>query len=273
MKKRMFALLLLFVLVLTGCGVLGKPEPVESEWKLTQADALTLAGGTTLDLWQQDLFSRNSYRLKDGTEILKEELPSGPENVYVAGRESIHDLPEAAQAAISAYYEERGLLYDLTAEAEKAYNAYLACERSERDFSARLVEQSTSLSASNDDVVYFLTSMTLPLNDQMGMSYQLGDAFDRATGEFIPMWELFAVSKEEVRAAIARSFWPEDGAEQREVEEKLLAEFLVFQPDSLNVQFPPGVLSTQTYSTIAGIDYEDLVGILHDWAVPDPMKS
>ena len=64
MKKRMFALLLLSVLVLTGCGVLGKPEPVENEWKLTQADALTLAGGTTLDLWQQDLFSRNSYTVQ-----------------------------------------------------------------------------------------------------------------------------------------------------------------------------------------------------------------
>lgn len=271
MKRRTFAAVFLSALLLSGCGA-GKTEPIEAEWKLMQPGAITLADGTALDLWQQDFFFRNSYRLRDGTEILNEERPIGPENVYVGGRESLHDLPETAQTAICAWYEDMGLLYDLESDAQLAYNAYLACQTSQRDFSPRLVEQSTSLSASNGQVAYFLTSVTRPLEDQLGMSYQIGAAFDRATGTFIPMWDLFAVSEAEVRAVIAKAFWPEDGAEQRELEEKLLPEYLIFQPDSLNVQFPQGVISTQEYATIAGIDYGDLAGILHDWAVPDPMK-
>ena len=46
----------------------------------------------------------------------------------------------------------------------------------------------------------------------------------------------------------------------------------MFQPDSLNVSFPYGVLATELYTSVVGIDYGELTGVLHDWAVPDPMK-
>lgn len=272
MKKRIFSIVLLAALALTGCGALGKPENIESKWTLTQAGAITLSDGTTLDLWNQSFFSRNYYKLADETEILVEEMPSGPENVYVGGRESFHDLPETARTAISAHYEARGVLYDLTAEAEKAYGAYLDCRAEGKDFSAFLVGQSTSLCASNEHVVYFLTSLTLPLDVQYCTEDQTGDAFDRATGEVIPTWELFAVSEDEAKAFIVEQFLPQSDAERKEMQEKLLPEYLVFQPEHLSVFFPLGVISTQEYSAGTGIDYAELAGVLHSWAVPGAMK-
>ena len=165
-----------------------------------------------------------------------------------------------------------GLLYDLETEVEGAYQEYLTCQAEKTDFSARLLGQSTSLCASNERVVYFLTSVTIPLEGQYAMEYQVGAAFDREAGEVIPVWDLFTLPEEDVKALIVEEFAPRSKAEEAEMLEKLTADYLVFQPDSLNVSFPYGVLATELYTSVVGIDYTELTGVLHDWAVPDPMK-
>ena len=259
-------------LLLTGCGGIHGPVKEEWEWKLKEEDALILSDGTAVDRWQKGYSGYDFYKLKDGTELLREEHPSGPENVYVGGRESFDDLPEATAKAISAYYDDMGLLYDLETEMEEAYQEYLTCQAEKTDFSARLLEQSTSLCASNERVVYFLTSVILPLGGQYAMEYQVGAAFDRETGKVIPVWDLFTLPEEDVKALIVEEFVPRSKAEEAEMLEKLTAEYLVFQPDSLSVFFPLGAISTQLYTSGVGIDYTELTGVLHDWAVPDPMK-
>lgn len=82
-------------------------------------DAVTLSDGTVLDAWKTSMFG-TTYRLRDGTELLREDAPSGPENHYVADLESFDDLSEAAKPAVRQYYEEQGALYDLQAELEKS---------------------------------------------------------------------------------------------------------------------------------------------------------
>lgn len=259
-------------LLLTGCGGIHGPVKEEWEWKLKEEDALILSDGTAVDRWQKGYSGYDFYKLKDGTELLREEHPSGPENVYVGGRESFTSLPEHTAKAISAYYDDMGLLYDLETEAEGAYQEYLTCQAEGEEFFSYYLGQSTSLCASNERVVYFLTSVTLPLGGQYGMNYQVGAAFDRETGEVIPVWDLFALPEEDVKALIVEEFAPRSEAERAEMLEKLTAEYLVFQPDSLNVSFPYGVLATELYTSVVGIDYGELTGVLHDWAVPDPMK-
>lgn len=259
-------------LLLTGCGGIHGPVKEEWEWKLKEEDALVLSDGTAVDRWQKGYSGYDFYKLKDGTELLREEHPSGPENVYVGGRESFTSLPEHTAKAISAYYEDLGLLYDLETEVEGAYQEYLTCQTEGEEFFSYYLGQSTSLCASNERVVYFLTSVTLPLGGQCGMNYQVGAAFDRETGEVIPVWDLFALPEEDVKALIVEEFAPRSEAERAEMLEKLTAEYLVFQPDSLNVFFPQGVISTQAHSSGVGIEYSELTGVLHDWAVPDPMK-
>ena len=259
-------------LLLTGCGGIHGPVKEEWEWKLKEEDALILSDGTAVDRWQKGYSGYDFYKLKDGTELLREEHPSGPENVYVGGRESFTSLPEHTAKAISAYYDDMGLLYDLETEVEGAYQEYLTCQTEGEEFFSYYLGQSTSLCASNERVVYFLTSVTLPLGGQCGMNYQVGAAFDRETGKVIPVWDLFTLPEEDVKALIVEEFAPRSEAERAEMLEKLTAEYLVFQPDSLNVFFPQGVISTQAHSSGVGIEYSELTGVLHDWAVPDPMK-
>ena len=259
-------------LLLTGCGGIHGPVKEEWEWKLEEEDALILSDGTAVDRWQKGYSGYDFYKLKDGTELLREEHPSGPENVYVGGRESFTSLPEHTAKAISAYYDDMGLLYDLETEVEGAYQEYLTCQTEGEEFFSYYLGQSTSLCASNERVVYFLTSVTLPLGGQCGMNYQVGAAFDRETGKVIPVWDLFTLPEEDVKALIVEEFAPRSEAERAEMLEKLTAEYLVFQPDSLNVSFPYGVLATELYTSVVGIDYGELTGVLHDWAVPDPMK-
>ena len=259
-------------LLLTGCGGIHGPVKEEWEWKLKEEDALILSDGTAVDRWQKGYSGYDFYKLKDGTELLREEHPSGPENVYVGGRESFTSLPEHTAKAISAYYDDMGLLYDLETEVEGAYQEYLTCQTEGEEFFSYYLGQSTSLCASNERVVYFLTSVTLPLGGQCGMNYQVGAAFDRETGEVIPVWDLFALPEEDVKAWIVEEFAPRSEAERAEMLEKLTADYLVFQPDSLNVFFPQGVISTQAHSSGVGIEYSELTLVLRDWAVPDPMK-
>ena len=275
MKKNSLLALIVIgaVCITTGCGVLGKPEAIEDEWKIAEEKALTLADGTALNLWQRRFSTHNSYRLADGTEILTEEVPFGPENVHTGGRESFQNLPEETRKAISAYYEEQGFLYDRQDAAQKAYERYLQRKAEGEPFYGYYVGQSTSLCASNERVVYFLTSVTEPLDVQQVAEHQVGAAFDRATGEVISPWDLFTVSEEEAKAFIVEQFSEEDGAVRQEMQEKLLAEYLVFQPDALSVFFPLGVISSFEYSSGTGIRYEDMEGILQPWAVPDPMGS
>ena len=262
-------------LLLTGCGGIHGPVKEEWEWKLKEEDALILSDGTAVDRWQKGYSGYDFYKLKDGTELLREEHPSGPENVYVGGRESFTSLPEHTAKAISAYYDDMGLLYDLETEVEGAYQEYLTCQAEKTEFSSHLLGQSTNLCASNETVVYLETSVKLPLDRRNGRyvtEYDVGAAFDRETGKVIPVWDLFTLPEEDVKALIVEEFAPRSEAERAEMLEKLTADYLVFQPDSLNVFFPQGVISTQAHSSGVGIEYSELTGVLHDWAVPDPMK-
>lgn len=246
------------------------PAYEAAEVQITQvrlAESRTLSDGTPVEVWQGS--RDNRYQLADGTELLWEQRPIGPGRVSVAGQERLEDLPPAAQAEVQAYYNAQGLLYDTQAELEHAYAAYLESGR-DPDFSSYLVGQEVTPCASSSRVMYFLTSVTLPISGSVATEVHLGAAFDRDTGAHLSPWDLFTCPEDQARQALldlAQSDSGDDGL-RAEMAAALRPESLVFFPDHLELFFPAGTLSSQSRAYIASLDYGDLDSLLHGWAVP-----
>lgn len=231
---------------------------------------VTLEDGAAVDLLEDGFPSDHTYLLPDGTQLLNVRGPYGPEGCYVMGLESFADLSQQAQEKISAYYEAQGVLYDERAELEKAYADYL--KRGE-DFQCRMVEQDVSPSASSEKVMYFHTSLTLPLyRDGSGTVYtlSLGDAFDRETGEHLGLWDLFQCSEEEARQAIldAALDWPGSGDVRAGLEAAFSPERVVVGTDSLYMHFEPGIISEEPTGYAFDADLSKLQDLMYHWAVP-----
>ena len=224
---------------------------------------VTLEDGTAVELWQGSFSDR--YRLEDGTELLSVSVPSGPDGVFVGGLESFDNLSAAAQERVSAYFREQGLLYDTAAELERAYQAYQA---DSADFDSFLLEQSISPTASNDHVMYFLTTVALPIDGNTMTELQLGSAFDRETGEVLDVWSLFTGTPEETAATLLDAAQIADPTLRREMTAAFRPEYLVWFPENLEVVFPRGTLPSEENTYILGLDYQELESILQPWAVP-----
>lgn len=230
-------------------------------------NVFTLSDGTEIDLIQYGgaLFASNIYRLRDGKQLLRELPPSGPENVAVGGVAGFDDLPPAAQEAVSAYYDRRGLLYNVKQQVEAAYQAY----RTDPDSPPFHVEQSISPSAASSGVLYFLTSVTMPGGNGSGKELRLGDAFDRETGARLPPLTLFSLPPEQVPEALVSLSKPENDTLHGEMLAAFRPEYLVFFPEHLELNFPRGTLPSQEYDYIAALDYTpQLTALLQSWAIP-----
>ena len=230
-------------------------------------NVLTLSDGTEIDLIQYGgaPFPSNIYRLRDGTQLLRELPPSGPENVAVGGVAGFDDLSPAAQEAVSAYYDRQGLLYDIKQQVETAYQAY----RTDPDFRPFYVERTVSPSAASSRVMYFLTTVTMLGNDGSGTELRLGDAFDRETGARLDPLSLFSIPPEQVPEALVSLSKPENSALKAEMIAAFQPDHLVFFPEGLELNFPLGTLPSQEYDYIAALDYTpQFTALLQSWAIP-----
>lgn len=232
--------------------------------------AAVLSDGTALDAWKGDIWHIR-YQLKDGTELLREDTPSGPENHYVGNLESFDDLSEAAKPAVRQYYEEQGPLYDLQLELERAYAEYLADPES---FSSHWVSQDVSPAGSSSRVMYFQTNLILPVSGNTIKETNLLAAFDRETGAYIPTAALFSCPEPEIGERLLdlaeKDGWPDTPALKREMLAAFQLEYVSISSHGLGITFPQGTLPSQEYAYGLSIDYNDgLRAILHPWAVPD----
>ena len=233
-------------------------------------DAATLSDGTPLDAWKTSMFG-TTYQLKDGTELLWEDAPSGPENHYVANLENFDDLSEAAKPTVRQYYEEQGALYDLQAELDKAWAEY---QEAPETFSTHYVSQDTSPAGSSQRLMYFNTNVTLPVSGDICQDCSLCAAFDRETGESIPLTDLFTCPEAKIAQNLL-DLAEKDGSIPNEPEAKreMLAafrmEYLSFWSDYVMLAFPAGTLPSQEYTCLVSVDYAaGLSDILQPWAIP-----
>lgn len=232
---------------------------------ILEEDQYTLSDGTMLDVWRSDSTEQDVWRLKDGTELLLVQEPVGPEHVSVMGTDaSFDDLPLEAQERISEYYAERGLLYDLNAELEAVYTEWQEIEEKEF-FSRRYVSQSISPVFANESIICFLTSV---YGDGTGET-RIGDIFNKETGEYIDVWDMFSVSEEEVRKRIfTHTRVKLDPKVIDAMQAALKPEYILFYRDFLEINFPSGTLpeNRNYYNQI--IDYDDILYMLNEWAIP-----
>ena len=230
-----------------------------------------LSDGTKTDRLDNDAWGEHTYRLPDGTELLRISDSSGPEDYYLEGLGSLDGLSEAAQEAILAYYAAQGPLYDEEEELEKSYAAY---RQLGEEFSADRISQDISPCAFNDTLVYFLTEAHLPAKrGQRVMSViQLCAAFNRRTGERVDSRDLFGVPEEEVRRLLPELGGPEDPALRAEMAQALDLAQIVFRSESAEVVFQANTLPSgePDCGYAAGVRYEDAPeGFFQPWAIPD----
>ena len=235
--------------------------------EIRSPESLTLSNGTQAEIWV-GFWNDRSYRLPDGTELLRESPPETDFSGYcVEGDTSLTELSPALAEGINTYYQERGALYDIQAEVEKAYQAYQKSEAPER-FSNFWVRQETGWAATAPGVYYFRTALTLPVREQEITEHWFTDAFDKETGEHIPNRDLFSVGQAEAAEAVVAGT-EAIGQEAQAMREQFQWSYLNFGEDSLSVWYPAGTLPGREYPSGWGLDYRDLKDVLHLWAVPE----
>lgn len=233
-------------------------------------ETATLSDGTNLDIWQHS----NSlvYTLENGTELLWITGTSGPNDVGVVGTEDFDDLSAEAQQNVMKFYEKQGLLYDILSELEKAYAGYRK-EGMPLDFNSYSISQEISPTASNEHVMYFLTSVSLPVDGNRADETRIGASFDRKTGEVIPNEDLFSCAPEEAVEKILDIIGGTDPTLREEMRRAFEFQQITLFSDALELYFPQGTLPSEKYACIWGLDYNDkLREILYDWAVPTSRK-
>lgn len=232
-----------------------------SEW--LEREAVTLEDGTKLDALRNGY--SECYKLPGGERLLKVTCRETPERSFAAGGESLEDLNAAAREKVAAYYEARGCLYDLDRELEQAWAEY----REREDFQCRWVDQDVSPSTSGREVMYFLTTVRLPVEGTNEyQELRLGDAFDRETGERIPVWDLFTCSEEEAVKTFLDLAGVEEKGRRSQMEAALDPDNILFFQKSLAFYFGRGSLPGEEHAVELSVEYSKLGGLLQEWAVP-----
>ena len=228
-------------------------------------NALTLQDGTAVDILSSDPGFQWTYRLPDGTELLRARAPfDDPVNACVNGDEVFGTLSDKARKKILAYYAEQKPLYDEREELEKCYAEW---KKLGENYSVGYIQQNVLLKAYNEKVLYFETLAALPGGGNADIS--LGAAFDRESGEKLDFWQVFAVPEEEVCRRLAE--WVYDESLWAEMAEVLKPEWIVVSEEGLTVQFPAGTLPKywdQAYRIWVGPEKVMEAELLQPWAIP-----
>ena len=230
-------------------------------------EGYTLKDGTRLTVRKD--YANTIYIAPDGTELLREQDPIGPDNVHTGNAPGLDELNQEAQQAILSYYEDLGLLYDLDAEIEKVYQWYLNSADGEPFYSC-LLSQDISPAAANDRLVWYTAYTTIPVDGKVHQQIWQNTIFDRNTGAVMDPEELFTCTEREAASAILDASQMPDTELRQEMEQEFRFEYLNFDSDTLIVCFPAGSLVNHPSGDyILGIPYVDLPGILHPWAIPE----
>ena len=229
------------------------------------ASTIPLSDGTELRVYADS--DHTLYTLPNGTDLLRENHPQTPGNVMAVGKKNIDNLDESAKSAILSYYEERGRLYDITEELEKAYGIYQQSQNKE-NFPMMLIEQSVYPTAVNDKLLFFKTSLHLPLAEKTFTERNRCEVFDRKTGAYIPIEDLFTCPAEELGNQLLELGTVSE-ADRADMEDAFQPEYIIFMDDSLCIDFPAGSLKNHPDQYILSIGKAETLDLLHDWAIPD----
>ena len=234
---------------------------IEGRWFRNE---YTLSDGTGVDLFKAGLYS--TYSLGSGENLLFVQKTTGVEEAYIPGIGTLADLPEMAQENIKAWYDAQGLLYDVSQCLEEAYAAWIADREA---FHTYTLGQETIPAASNEEVIYFLTIASLPETE-----LRLCAAFDKQTGEEIPMEDIFTCEPREMIQRLAEIAGIDDGALIEEMKSAFKAEYVTVSQNYLEINFPAGTLPSEELLLGMGFEYDEEVRkLLHPYAVPSGVSE
>lgn len=262
--KKIILMLAVVALLISGC----QKDVHKPEWTMQQEKVYTFSDGEYVNLWKERMFSWSEYRLTDGTTLLIEDVPHSVENTHVIGTNGYETLLPNAQEKISSFYTAQGLLYDVPQLLEVAYASYNLTEDKE-SFSPYRVGQSTSPAKSNDRVICFLTTVSLPIDQGMYTENRLSAYFDPKTGEQMSVWDLFKIPEDQAREWIVEQFNPQTQEYRNELRAALKDSNIMLSQSHLEIMFNQGEIKSQPYSTGAGVEYEKLKDVMHDWALAE----
>lgn len=264
-RKPLIIIMIILTILLSGCTK--GYQQVEEEWSLVENDVMTFSDGVSVDLWTRDFFGDDVYKLSDGTVLLRVQELAGPSNTYVGGNESYDDLTELAQKKVDEYYYNQRLLYDVDEELKKAYSEYLQFDKNPAKFNDHFISQEIVPITSNDKIMSFLTSVILPVEGQVVTESHFGAVFDRETGEYIDIWDIFTLEESEVRKILIDKSGVEELGLKVELENALESKYICMFDEYFEVMFPQGTLSSQDQVFIISIYYDDVQNIMQDWAM------
>lgn len=225
-----------------------------------QPEGLTLAGGTSLSVWQAS-FDRE-YCAPDGTVLLEERLGSEAADAL----ENVSSLTEEVKENNLAFYEAQGILYDLPAQLERAWAAY---KEADEGFELYTLGQEVNLCAENDSTLWLVTTVTLPLGGRVVTEEPLCAAFHKATGEALTAEELFTCTGDELAAALLNAAGITDEPRRGEMLAAFDESRVVFRGEALEVFYPEGAVPSEETALILGLDYTDEVkALLQPRALP-----
>lgn len=228
-------------------------------------DYYTLADGTKVDLTIG--LNEHTYSIPNVTELLQIRDPIGPENVQIVGQESLRDLTEEAREEITAYYDAQGLFYDEFQTLEDAYEAFCTWDK----FYAFYLSQEMTPIASSDDVMYILTDFMWDRGMEGSDELRFCAAFDKKTGEEIPMTDIFTCKPEEIFTKMIEICDLGKDAPIDEMKAAFKPEYMVIFPENMEIIFPEEALPEYGLNFGMGIDLDNeaLLELIHPWAVPN----
>lgn len=237
---------------------------------LRTRNAMQLSDGTSIDILEH--MDSRDYMLEDGTVLLYESIPIGPENVHAGGSVSFDDLKETAQKNIRAYFDEKGLYYEIPALLEEAYTAYTLMGAG--SFQARNVRQDIIPTASNDRIICFLTDVVLPGWTDYSTNIREGAVFDIETGEHISGFDLFSCTQEELEAFLIDRIDPEGAYDRETISLELKPENILLQSDGgIEICFQECRIPEHAENLILGLSPEEAAEILQPWAVMETAET
>lgn len=274
MIKKLLPLLILAIL-LCGCSQEQESAYGDELMVLKQEAVYTMFDDTQVSYWTMGMLNQDYYCIEgdDGeyVEILVVENPIGPEGVMNNGL-CYDDLNETAKAAIGAYYEAQGLLYDVSFEVENAYAEYERRSNNKRLFNWHYISQTVWPTGGTDEVIGFCTELIAYRGEEFVRQHWYNVLFDRETGEQIPIESIFSAPLDEAKARILDALMPEepetDETELREqMEDAFRFDYIKLMNDGIEVMFPADTLECKEKAFGGFIPAEELADIMQPWAM------
>ncbi len=234
-------------------------------------NVMQLSDGMPIDIWEHNGW--REYCLEDGTALLMEEMPVGPDDNARWNELLYYEVfPEAAQQGILDYYSKMGLRYNIASLLEDAWLVYDFSEV----YNTKVVGQHVWVETWNDRIICCQLNLTIPQErtNGYGESFCEGAVFDRETGEQISNYDLFVLTPEKLEDYLLDQLDHDGTLDRESIRLNLKPEQIVLRRDG-GIDFFLADRTEGDYRGMLqiGLLPEQAREILKPWAIIEPENN